>query len=83
LAAMYDSLGIDFDRLQLEAAVAKHSWEQIPSTDKGKGKFYRKAQPGSWRGDLSKDQISLVEDITGPVIRDLYGPGENGHTFSG
>jgi GT2 family glycosyltransferase len=83
LAAMYDTLGIEFERTQLEAAVAKHSWERIPSTDKGKGKFYRKAQPGSWRGDLTQAQISLVEDITGSVLREFYGPDENGHPFSG
>jgi len=80
---MYQSLGIEFDSMQLDAAVAKHSWEQITSTDKGEGKFYRKAQPGSWRRDLSQDQISLVEYIIGPVLRDFYGPGATSHTSSG
>jgi GT2 family glycosyltransferase len=83
LAAMYVDLGVEFDGTRLEAAVAKHSWEQIPSIDKGKGKFYRKAQPGGWREDLSPEQVSIVEDITGPVLREFYGPGEHGHTFSG
>jgi len=83
LEIMYRALEIEVDKAQLEAAIAKHSWEQIPTTDKGTGKFYRKAQPGSWREDLSPDQISLVEDITGPVLRQFYGPEAANHTFSG
>jgi GT2 family glycosyltransferase len=82
IAAMYRDLGIGFDRTRLEAAVAKHSWEQIPSADKGAGKFFRKAQPGSWREDLSADQVSLVEEITGPVL-DRYYPTATGQPFSG
>ena len=83
IAAMYRALGIGFDRKRLEAAVAKHSWEQIPSTDKGAGKFYRKAQPGSWREDLSTNQVSLVEEITGPVLDRYYQSADAGQFYSG
>ena len=72
LGGMYATLGIEVDQSRLEAAVAKHSWERIPESDKGSGKFYRKAQPGSWREDLSRDQIRMVEDVTGPVLRRFY-----------
>ncbi len=50
----------------------KHRWENIPDGDKGSGKFHRKAQPGSWREDLLKEQIRIVEDITKPLISALY-----------
>jgi hypothetical protein len=72
LETMYGALGIEVDKSQLEAAVAKHSWEQIPDSDKGSGKFYRKAAPGGWREDLSPVQIKLVEDITGPILSEFY-----------
>ena len=41
LKAIYGELEIEYDGAQLEAAVAKHGWEQIPESDKGLGKFYR------------------------------------------
>jgi len=80
---MYQALGIKVDRTKLEAAVAEHSWEQIPSGDKGTGKFYRKAQPGSWREDLSAGQISFIEDITGPILDKYYRQDTDDQTFSG
>jgi O-antigen biosynthesis protein len=72
LKTMYGDLGIEVDESRLEAAVEKHSWEQIPDSDKGLGKVYRKAQPGSWREDLSPEQITIIEKITGPVLSKYY-----------
>jgi hypothetical protein len=72
MKAMYDALEVEADEAQIEAAVEKHSWEQIPESEKGKDKFFRKAQPGGWRDDLSKEQIKLIEDITGPLISKYY-----------
>jgi hypothetical protein len=72
LRAMYDALEVEADQAQIEAAAAKHSWEQIPESEKGKDKFFRKAQPGGWRDDLSGDQIKIIEEITGPLISRYY-----------
>jgi GT2 family glycosyltransferase len=72
LKAMYGALEIDFEETQLEAAVAKHSWERVPDSDKGEGKFYRKAKPGGWREDLSPEQVEIIEDITGPILARFY-----------
>lgn len=72
LKAMYDALEIEADEAQLEAAVVKHSWAWIPDSEKGRGKFYRKAQPGSWREDLSSEQAKIIEDITGPILFKYY-----------
>jgi nuclear transport factor 2 (NTF2) superfamily protein len=72
LKAMYGALEIDFDETQLEAAVAKHSWERVPDSDKGEGKFYRKAKPGGWREDFSPEQVEIIEDITGPILARFY-----------
>jgi hypothetical protein len=72
LKTMYAALGIQVGEAQLEAAVTKHSWVQIPDSEKGSGKFYRKAQPGSWKDDLSLEQIKIIEDITGPLLAKYY-----------
>jgi hypothetical protein len=72
LKAMYDALEVEADQAQIEAAATKHSWEQIPESEKGKDKFFRKAQPGGWQDDLSPDQIKLIEDITGPLLSKYY-----------
>ena len=72
LKAMYGALEVEADEAQLEAAVTKHSWEQIPDDEKGKDKFFRKAQPGSWRDDLSPGQVKLIEHITADVLSKYY-----------
>jgi hypothetical protein len=75
LKRMYDVLKIAVDKNRLEAAVAKHAWEQVPEGNKGPGKFYRKAKPGSWEEDLSPEQIRIVEDATGAVLSKFYRAG--------
>jgi hypothetical protein len=72
MKAMYAALDVEVDQAQLEAAVEKHSWENIPEDQKGQGKFFRKGQPGSWKQDLSPKQIELVENITGPILSKYY-----------
>jgi hypothetical protein len=72
LKAMYDALEIAVDAAQLEAAVLKHSWTRIPNSEKGKDKFFRKAQPEGWKDDLTSEQIRVIEDITGPILSRYY-----------
>jgi hypothetical protein len=72
MKAMYEALEVEADEAQLEAAVAKHSWARIPESEKGKDKFFRKAQPGSWRDDLSPGQVKLIEHVTGSIISKYY-----------
>jgi GT2 family glycosyltransferase len=72
LKAMYEALEVEADETQIEAAVVKHSWARIPEEEKGQDKFFRKAQPGSWREDLSSEQVKIVEEITGPILYKYY-----------
>lgn len=67
-----DSLGIELDDEQLEQAVAKHAWENIPKENRGQGKFHRKASPGGWKEDLTSEEALKVEEITGPILREFY-----------
>ena len=53
---------------RLTVVVDKHSWENIPQSERGEGKFYRKATSGGWREDLTPEQAKIVEDITAPLI---------------
>jgi hypothetical protein len=69
---IYSALGIAADEGELAKAVEKHSWENIPEEEKGEGKFYRKGTPGSWREDLTPEQVKTVERITAPLLEELY-----------
>jgi GT2 family glycosyltransferase len=72
LRTMYDALGVEADEVRLMRAVAKHSWDRIPDAQKGSGKFYRKAQPGGWKEDLSSEQVRIIENVTGPILSKFY-----------
>src|SRR5215210_6244262 len=79
---IYSSLGIPVDERELIEAVKKHSWERVPEEEKGEGKFYRKASPGSWREDLSPRHIEMVERITAPLLREFYSYGGDSGSLS-
>ena len=68
----YATLRISVDEEELSQAVAKHSWENIPDGEKGEGKFFRKATPGSWSEDLTPEQAETVEKITAPLLKEFY-----------
>jgi hypothetical protein len=69
---LYAALGIEVDPNELAKAVEKHSWENVPEEEKGKGKFYRKGTPGGWREDLTPEQARTVERITAPLLEEFY-----------
>jgi hypothetical protein len=69
---MYSALEIPVDDGELASVVEKHSWENIAEEKKGEGKFYRKAEPGSWREDLTPEQAKTVEHITAPLLEEFY-----------
>ena len=52
---VYSTLGLPVEEGELARVVEKHSWENIPEEQKGEGKFYRKATPGGWRKDLTRE----------------------------
>jgi hypothetical protein len=52
--------------------VEKWAWDNIPEDRKGEGKFFRKASPGGWQEDLTPEQAKMVEQITGPLLKDFY-----------
>ncbi len=69
---IYSVLGMPADEEQLARAVEKHSWENISEDKKGEGKFYRKGSAGSWKEDLTPEQVRIVERITAPLLEAYY-----------
>jgi hypothetical protein len=69
---IYTELGIEVDGAELSRAVDKYSWENVPEEEKGEGKFFRKAKPGGWREDLTPEQAEQVEEVTAPLLKELY-----------
>jgi hypothetical protein len=69
---IYSTLGVPVDENELGRAVEKHAWENVPEAEKGRGKFYRKGMPGSWREDLTSEQAQIVEKVTGLLLEELY-----------
>ena len=69
---IYSALEIPVDEGELLRAIEKHAWESIPQDQKGEGKFYRKAIPGSWREDLTAEQAQIVEKVVAPLLNQLY-----------
>ena len=69
---IYSDLGIPAGEEELARTVEKHAWENIPEEEKGQGKFYRKAKPGGWKEDLTPEQAEIVEDVTAPLLKELY-----------
>jgi len=67
-----DSLSIEVEREQLEQAIEKRAFENIPQEKRGEGKFHRRATPGGWREDLTPEQASTVEEITRPLLKEFY-----------
>lgn len=69
---IYSAMEMRMDVSELATTVEVHSWDRVPDRDKGEGKFYRKAEPGSWRDDLTPRQARIVEKTTAPLIDELY-----------
>jgi hypothetical protein len=72
MKSVYSALDIRVNEGELTQAVEKHAWESIPEGEKGPGKFYRRARPGGWKEELTKEQTAVIEEITAPIIEEFY-----------
>jgi hypothetical protein len=69
---IYSVLGIPVREEELRRAVEKHSWENVPEGEKGRGKFYRRGTSGGWKEDLTPRQVEVVEKTTAPLLERFY-----------
>jgi len=69
------AIEVPVDEGQLRRAVERHDWESVPAELKGVGEHYRKALPGCYEDDLTREQIRAVEEIAAPILDKLYPEG--------
>ena len=69
---IYAVLGIAAEDEDLRRAVEKHSWENVPDREKGRGKFYRRGTSGGWKEDLTPKQVEVVEKATASLLERFY-----------
>jgi hypothetical protein len=69
---IYAVLGIAVEDEDLRRAVEKHSWENVPEREKGRGKFYRRGTSGGWKEDLTPMQVEVVEKTTASLLERFY-----------
>lgn len=72
LARMFNELEIEFKDKKVEAAVASLAFDALSEEQRGPGKFFRKATPGSWQEDLSSEQLKIVEQRGKAILSRFY-----------
>ncbi|HEX6116399.1 MAG TPA: sulfotransferase [Solirubrobacterales bacterium] len=71
LAGLFRDLEIPASAERAREIAAEHSFEEVPESDRGEGERIRRAEPGSWRRDLSPAERAAVDQIMGPKLREL------------
>jgi hypothetical protein len=65
---LYQFLSISIDDKKLRKKVDETSYENIPESKKGAGKFVRSASPGKWRDSFSEEEKKIMHDIMGNLL---------------
>jgi len=68
---IYKFLNIAITENELQEIVSRHSYENIPAEQKGKGKFIRTASPGKWKESFSNEEKKIMEEIMGKMLNTL------------
>lgn len=71
LAEICLRLGIPTSAARLREIAENHSYDQVPDTLRGEGQRVRKAEPGSWRENLSAKERAAMLEVIGPKLREL------------
>ena len=71
LKKIYQFLKIDIKDEELVQIIDKHDFKNIPKEEKGSGKFYRSASPGSWKEHFSEEEKELMNSIMGKTLKNL------------
>jgi hypothetical protein len=65
------TLGIDVNRGQLEKIATVNSFSAIPKTEKGTGREIRRAKPGGWAKQMSREEIIQMHEILAEKLDEL------------
>jgi len=71
LNEIYGFLGIKITEEELYNLVDRHSFEKIPTDQKGKGKFTRSATPGKWQENFNDSEKKIMNDIMFQTLEKL------------
>jgi len=71
LKKIYEFLEIDIPENELKKIVEEHSFENIPSKDKGPTKVTRSASPGKWKENFNEKEQSIIQKILEKTLVDL------------
>jgi hypothetical protein len=71
VGAVCDLLGIEADEGRLHEIGQASAFEHVPSTEKGNGRFVRRAEPGGWRESMSAEEIAAMDEILGEKLVEL------------
>ena len=75
LRGVLDWLELEMSDAELEAALDRHAFENVPPERRGSLEFFRAASPGMWRENLTAEEQAAMEDVIGPKLKELgYGP---------
>lgn len=65
------AVGLPIDEARVANAVETHSYENIPDSQKGAGKFVRNASIGGWQSELTSDEVDLIQTELGGFLEEF------------
>ena len=71
LKKLYEFIGIEISDEELQKIVTKYSFKNIPMEEKGRGKFTRSATPGKWKENFSEEEIKIMNQEMGDLLKNL------------
>ena len=71
LKKIYNFLNIQVDDNELNKIINTYDFDKIPSSNKGKGKFYRSAKTGGWSKNFSQEEQEMMNSIMGDTLSQL------------
>jgi hypothetical protein len=71
LRVLFDWLEIEIGEDELGRMIERHSFEELPEESRGPQEFFRAAEPGQWRENLSAEEQAALEEVIGPKLREL------------
>ena len=71
LEKIYEFLNIKISKNDLEKIVNESKFEKIPTELRGKGKFFRAANTGTWKENFNDAEQNLMESIMSDMLQNL------------
>lgn len=71
LLLAHETFGLALTQSQHSVAVGATSWDTLREDQKGAGTFHRKGKAGTYHEDLAPEQIRIVEEVCGPLMKEL------------